>query len=428
MFDFRKGDTKAANAADKDFPDEYAALEPEYIQPEQPAADTGAPEEIMTEAEPAEAEIAQGPAEQSAEAQAEPAEPEPEEPEVQEPVVKEPEKQEPEAQEPEKPAEAEPEAPAEPEEEIPEKSEKEKKKENDRIKRQTKKKIRKENWKKNKHITPLILLGILLLIVGLCSLNILHCMNDFEVNFYIAESSHVTSDIRIVVVSDLHLREYGEDNSELLDTVAALHPDLIISAGDLVTYGESGYDNMLTLCEGLAEIAPFYGVMGNHEDEKVYLEGDDELRDRFAETGMHLLINTCESIRIKNSEIEIVGVSGDKDGFDNYGGAKAMESLDYERTSLRICVAHVPTLFKQRLEDYDFDIGIAGHTHGGVVRLPVIGGLYSAEEGILPKYDGGMYDLSNGALLFVSRGLGSSGPIPRFNNTPELGVIDVRWY
>ena len=276
-------------------------------------------------------------------------------------------------------------------------------------------------------ITPAILLCIVIALIAGVLLNIKYCKENFEVNFYQVESNHVTSNIRIAVISDVHLSEYGEDNSELVEAVKALEPDLIISAGDLVSYGEDDYENMLSLCRQLVEIAPTYGIMGNHEDEKVYLEYDEDMRQKFKDTGMITLINKIETIKIRNDEIELVGVSGNAEGFDQYGGKKCMDRLR-DSTALRICIAHVPTLFKERLEDYDFDIGIAGHTHGGVVRLPMVGGLYSAEEGFLPDFDGGLYDLDNGATLFVSRGLGSSGPIPRFNNTPELAVLDVRWY
>ena len=289
-------------------------------------------------------------------------------------------------------------------------------------------KKRKKPKRKGRFITPLILLSIVLMLILVAVCNVFYCMNNFEINFYQIESMHVSSDIRIVVLSDVHLSEYGEDNADLIEAIQALEPDLIISAGDLVTYGEDNYDNMLSLCSQLVEIAPTYGIMGNHEDEKVYLENDEEMRQKFKDTDMELLINKSKKIRVKGNDIELVGVSGGPDGFDQYGGKTAMEKLGENNSALRIVIAHVPTLFTDRLDEYDFDIGIAGHTHGGVVRLPMIGGLYSAEEGFLPDFDGGLYDLKNGATLFVSRGLGNSGKIPRFNNTPELAVIDVRWY
>jgi predicted MPP superfamily phosphohydrolase len=85
-------------------------------------------------------------------------------------------------------------------------------------------------------------------------------------------------------------------------------------------------------------------------------------------------------------------------------------------------------LFDAQLSDYDFDLGIAGHVHGGIVNIPLLGGLYSEEEGFFPTYYGGRNILSNQKPLIISRGLGDSSPIPRINNMPELVVIDVNWY
>ena len=294
--------------------------------------------------------------------------------------------------------------------------------------KEKKEKKRKKPRRKGRFITPLILLCILIAGIVGCMMNIAYCQSHFEVNFYQVESVRVASPIRIVVLSDVHLSEFGQDNDDLVHAAKSLHPDLIISAGDMVSYGKSEYGSMLTLSRRLSEIAPFYGVMGNHEDEKTFLEHDETMREKFAAAGMKLLINTCEKLKIKNTDIELVGVSGGKDEYDQYGGKKTMDGLDENSNALRICCAHVPTLFRERLEDYRFDIGIAGHTHGGIIRLPVLGGLYSAEEGFLPQMDGGWVTLDNGAELFVSRGLGNSGRIPRVNNTPELAVIDITWY
>ena len=81
--------------------------------------------------------------------------------------------------------------------------------------------------------------------------------------------------------------------------------------------------------------------------------------------------------------------------------------------------------FVDYMQDAPFDLALAGHTHGGIVRLPKIGPLYTAEEGFLPDYAGGSYTLANNATLIVSRGLGDSSRAPRINNVPELSVIDI---
>ena len=92
-------------------------------------------------------------------------------------------------------------------------------------------------------------------------------------------------------------------------------------------------------------------------------------------------------------------------------------------------MAHIPVLFDKQLSRYGFDLGLAGHVHGGVVRLPFLGGLYSKEEGFFPRFTAGKYVLDGKQSLIVSRGLGDSSPFPpRINNMPELVVIDISCY
>ena len=92
-------------------------------------------------------------------------------------------------------------------------------------------------------------------------------------------------------------------------------------------------------------------------------------------------------------------------------------------------MAHIPILFETQLSGYDFDLGIAGHVHGGIVNLPFLGGLYTQEEGFFPKLYAGQYRLHSQQSLIISAGLGDSGRFPlRINNPPELVVIDVNRY
>ena len=95
-------------------------------------------------------------------------------------------------------------------------------------------------------------------------------------------------------------------------------------------------------------------------------------------------------------------------------------------TEYCILMAHIPVLFEPQLSAYDFDLGIAGHVHGGIVNLPFIGGLYSYEEGLFPHFTKGRYTLQKQRTLIISGGLGDSKPFPpRINNIPELVVIDI---
>ena len=97
--------------------------------------------------------------------------------------------------------------------------------------------------------------------------------SHFQVTFYRVTSSHVSEKLRVLFLSDLHLREYGEHNEELIQTVQELDPDLILLGGDLVTFPNPEYENMLSLCRSLADVAPLYGVLGNHESEMIRRPG-----------------------------------------------------------------------------------------------------------------------------------------------------------
>ena len=113
--------------------------------------------------------------------------------------------------------------------------------------------------------------------------------SHFQVTFYRVTSSHVSEKLRVLFLSDLHLREYGEHNEELIQTVQELDPDLILLGGDLVTFPNPEYENMLSLCRSLADVAPLYGVLGNHESEMIYGGVDDQLAEKFSEAGVQLL-------------------------------------------------------------------------------------------------------------------------------------------
>ena len=256
--------------------------------------------------------------------------------------------------------------------------------------------------------------------------NIQYNRTHYTAEFYQVHSRKLTEPCRIIFLTDVHLREYGEDNCDLVQDIRNLNPDLILLGGDLVTYGISGYDNMLSLCRQLSGIAPVCGVMGNHEDELYFLDNDRDLIQRFTDAGATILQNAEATYTINNTVISIIGVDGAPESFDRYGAKQFMDKVEQESGyDFRICLAHVPTYFPDILENYSFELGLAGHTHGGIVRLPKIGPLYSAEEGFFPEYAGGSYALANGATLIVSRGLGDSSRVPRINNVPELSVIDV---
>ena len=246
---------------------------------------------------------------------------------------------------------------------------------------------------------------------------------ELETSFFHLYSQKVPSgrNIRLVVLSDLHNKEFGEQNIELVERVEKLSPDLILLAGDMVNKFEDRTDVAVDLCRRLVEIAPVYYGIGNHEGNMMYVNGlriDGLLR----EVGAKVLINQSEDIVVQDTPVSVGSVSTSVLDFDEYSAPFVAEFE--QKDTLKILIAHCPDLFYEKMADVNVDLSVAGHFHGGQVRLPIIGGVYAIGQGLLPKYCDGMFTLTNGHL-FVTRGLGSSHSFPRINNRPEIAVIDV---
>ena len=289
---------------------------------------------------------------------------------------------------------------------------------------------------KKKHKILIVLLRILsfLLVVTIIisiviSLYVRYTKTHYEVSFYQETSKKVSANIRIAVISDIHNREYGQNNETLISDLRALKPDLILFPGDMVIRDEDDYQPMLNLVSALTGIAPCFGVLGNHESERIYYGNDKDLPKAFENAGLKLLRNAQEEIQIGKDTVQLIGVEGTAYGFEEYGGREFMEKTEINPSAFCVLMAHIPILFESQLSEYDFDLGIAGHVHGGIVVLPFIGGLYTDEEGLFPKFTAGKYILDKQQTLIISAGLGDSKPFPpRINNTPELVVIDIDRY
>ena len=276
----------------------------------------------------------------------------------------------------------------------------------------------------------LAVLLILALIIGTAVYYYsLYTKTHYIISFYQETSKKVSDNIRVAVISDIHNREYGESNEVLISDLRDLKPDLILFPGDMVIREEEDYKSMLNLVSASTEIAPCYGVLGNHESERIYYGNDKDLPEKFENAGLKLLRNSLEKIRIGNDTIQLIGVEGTAYGFEEYGGREFMDKADIDPSVYSILMAHIPILFDSQLSGYGFDLGIAGHVHGGIVNLPFFGGLFSDEEGFFPKFSAGKYILDTQQTLIISAGLGDSKPFPpRINNTPELVVIDINRY
>ena len=235
------------------------------------------------------------------------------------------------------------------------------------------------------------------------------------------------SGFRIAQVSDLHNAEFGENNARLIGLLSESRPDIIVITGDLVDSGHTDIDIAVSFAEEADRIAPVYYVTGNHE---ARLSQYDRLRNGLEAAGVSMLEDRAVELERDGEKITLVGLS-DPDFTvrgDVFGEVPAMvstklESLADTESSYAILLSHRPELFESYVGS-DIDLVLSGHAHGGQFRLPFIGGLVAPNQGLFPKYDAGLYTESSTQMV-VSRGIGNSIIPVRFNNRPEIVIVEL---
>ena len=224
---------------------------------------------------------------------------------------------------------------------------------------------------------------------------------------------------RVAVISDLHGKQFGEDNERLLDFVRGLEPDVIALIGDTI-HDEEQISMIPAVAEGLAEIAPTYYVTGNHE---WAAKAAKELEVLLEECGVEVLSNRYVMLERNGDQIALLGAE------DANGYADQMTVGELADKVRREQGEDVYTLLlSHRNNHYDFyaeariDLTLSGHAHGGLIRLPGTDGLIGPKRELFPDYTAGLYDLDYGQMA-VSRGLGNQFPCFRLFNRPDVPVI-----
>ncbi len=239
------------------------------------------------------------------------------------------------------------------------------------------------------------------------------------------------SNFQIAQVSDLHNTNFGKNNFKLIQKLKSISPDIIVITGDILDSRRTNVDIALSFLEEAVKIAPVYYVTGNHErripsDFKIFEEKATNIE------GVTFLRGESVNITKNNDTIQLVGVDDFRYFTNNKYNVSDIPEIKQKilkyikplnnKDLYSILLFHRPTLFEEFVIA-EYDLVLTGHTHGGQFRLPFIGGLY-ANRKILPKYDAGLFtkDTTN---MYVSRGLGNSLFPFRFNNRPELAIIEL---
>ncbi len=228
---------------------------------------------------------------------------------------------------------------------------------------------------------------------------------------------------RVVELADLHGRAFGREDQRLLDAVRAAQPDLIAIDGDLAGAG-TDLSRLGALLPKLAKIAPTYYVTGNHE---WAMDGAArrELFELLEASGVHALHNEYVALERDGAQIVVAGVDDPNGPWDQKTPETLIAEIREEQGDpFLLLLAHRNDQLP-RWAALQLDAVLCGHAHGGVVRLPFVGGLIGPGLRLFPSYTAGVYREGRTAML-VSRGLGwSSAPLRLFNR-PQLPVLVLR--
>ena len=238
-----------------------------------------------------------------------------------------------------------------------------------------------------------------------------------------------TGDHRFVVLADLHDCRYGEGNRKLINKIHEINPDVILIPGDLTVKHDSLDDkkvkSMLSLLHELCKKYPIYYSPGNHEirmqNYDAYKHELDHLGIRYAEN--RELFFPDPGIRIYGLGLPIEWYRENLPLGVNQLGAFLHRVRADQVGNYTILLAHDPRHF-EAYSTWGADLTVSGHLHGGIMRLPFLGGVISPSLGLFPKYDAGVFE-KDGKKMVVSRGLGSHTLKFRFFNPPELVVINL---
>lgn len=281
----------------------------------------------------------------------------------------------------------------------------------------------KTKGKKHRGRGCLTALIILALIAAAAAFLIKDSRDDLEISRYEVKSQKLPESFdgfKIVQLSDLHGAEFGDDGMELVEKVKELEPDIIALTGDFVT-DEGDLAAVEKLAARLVKLCPVYFISGNHEFGSGLAV---KVRNILERAGVKYLSNEYLTISRGEDGILLGGVEDPLAYADMLSPDELAQKMnDAAPDAFKILLGH-RNYWMTEYPELPVDLIFCGHAHGGLIRIPGVGGLIGTDRRLFPDFDAGQFN--NGRYtLIVSRGLGNSVSIPRVFNRPEIVCVEL---
>jgi len=245
-------------------------------------------------------------------------------------------------------------------------------------------------------------------------------ISKFRVRDIRIDSKKVRNNLKITQISDFHSNDLI-DLEKMEDKIKKFDPDIIVLTGDIIDSNDIELDAVIKLFETLSRLDKnIYFVQGNHEARQELYK---DLKDEMKRLEIIILEDNSATITVNNEKINITGLkfhskSREYNEVIYYQEAIKDLNLDYYNVLLR----HSPNNVENILSGKE-DLILSGHTHGGQIRLPLIGAVVAPGQGFFPEYDKGIFRI-NDTILYIDSGLGNSAaPIRAFNPVQISNII-----
>lgn len=288
------------------------------------------------------------------------------------------------------------------------------------------------------HVKTGAVLLILLLVIVAAAVEIYRETHQFRVTRYDVTSkklSGIARKLHILFLSDLHNCVYGKENDSLIQSIRDEKPDLILIGGDMLVGKEgASCDQVREFTEKLPGICPVIYVNGNHEQRlkestEIYGNMYADYKCSLEKSGVHFLENESIRVELGDRNLVICGLELPVSSYRKFSKEPVSSSditecfgFPASESDYTILLAHNPAYMDAYLA-WGADLILSGHLHGGLVRVPGLGGIITPQGFLFPKYSGEMTREGDQTVI-VSRGLGTHTLNIRLFNIPEL--ISIR--
>lgn len=260
------------------------------------------------------------------------------------------------------------------------------------------------------------LIGILGLLLILASIYNYTQISQFSTNKLTLHSEKLSYPLRITQISDYHSNGLI-NRKNLLDEISHFNPNIIVLTGDIIDRKTNDINSVLNLVEEFVALSPnVFFVIGNHELKN---KNGNKFIEKMKELGVIILDDDIKTIQIGEDIIDICGISFFATEEDYEGIIK-----DINQNNFIILLSHSPNRIIHYSKGVE-DLILTGHTHGGQIRLPLLGSIIAPGQGLFPKYDKGLFQLK-GTPLYIDSGLGNSTIPVRLFNRVQISNITIK--